>query len=140
MPTLLRRVGAAAALASGYACSVATDPAAAAVDVRGTWQYTGEQVVPRRSIDGVLTITRQTGEDITGTASWEVTDPMGGITLLGGNLLGQAIGTMDVDFDVTLSSGPRRHVAQVIADTMTGVWLDPAGGASGTFRAVRSTR
>lgn len=120
------------------ACAVPTDPGGDAVNVRGSWTYVGEQAVPRLTIDGVLSVSRQSGEDITGTASWEVRDPVGGITLLGGNLIGQAIGEMDVDFDVVLAGGPRRHLARVVADTMTGVWLDPSGGASGNFRAVRS--
>lgn len=123
----------------GLGCDISTDPAVPAKDVRGTWTYVGDQNSPALDLEGSLVISLQNGETIGGTGSWEASDGLGGITFQGGNLTGQVIGDSDVDFDVTLSGGPRRHVARLRADTMSGVWVDASGGTSGAFRAVRNT-
>lgn len=128
------------AAALGLGCEISTGPGAAAADVRGTWDYSGQQSAPNLSLEGSLVIGSQRGEVIGGMGSWEASDGLGGVVMQGGNLTGQVIGASDVDFDVTLSAGPRRHVARLVADTMTGVWVDAGGGATGEFRAVRQSR
>lgn len=124
-------------LAATLACDL-TSPEGNAADVRGTWQFTGTQAAPDASLEGNFSITEQTGQAIAGSATWNETSP-GGVTMQGGPIAGRAIGESDVDFDVTLSSGTRRFVARLVADTIEGAWVQVSTSTNGTFRAVRAT-
>lgn len=106
-------------------------------DTRGVWDMTGRQAAPLRDLVGTFDITDQRGQTIGGVASWEELGGVGGIVIAGGPITGRAIGTADVDFDVTLPGGVRRFVARRIADTLDGTWVQASNATSGTFRAVR---
>lgn len=127
-----------AALVLTAGCEAATGNADA-VNVRGSWNFTGTQASPSLNLVGVLSITAQSGQDIAGTATWDETGAGAGVVVQGGALSGRAIGDADVDFDVSLSSGTRRFVGRVSVDTIEGVWVQSSAGTNGAFRAVRST-
>jgi hypothetical protein len=61
--------------------------------------------------------------------------------ILSGSVSGSESGTDVIDFDANLAAEttPRRHVGQIVADTITGTWVSSADGAmaSGTFRVER---
>lgn len=122
-------------LAATLACDL-TSPEGDAADVRGTWQFTGTQAAPDADLEGNFSISEQTGQAIAGSATWNETSS-GGVVMVGGPISGRAIGQSDVDFDVTLSSGTRRFVARLVADTIEGAWVQTSTSTNGTFRAVR---
>jgi len=62
--------------------------------------------------------------------------------VLGGLVSGSESGTAVIDFDADLDV-VRRHVGQIVADTITGTWIgsSPDGTmSSGTFRVEREPR
>lgn len=124
-------------LAGAAACISTTDNSGPAPDITGAWSYTGTQAAPSADLTGVVTIAAQDGELIGGSATWEESSSGGMVRLIGGQLSGRVIGTADVDFDVLLSDGTRRHVARLTADTMRGSWVQAPGGLTGQFTAVR---
>lgn len=126
-------------LAALVACDL-TSPESQAADVRGTWDFTGTQVAPDLVLEGTFSIVEQDGQAIAGSASWtETTSGGGGMTMVSGPISGRAIGDADVDFDVTVSGGTRRFVARLVADTISGAWVQVSNSTNGTFRAVRET-
>jgi len=125
--------------AATIGCLEPAGPAAAAADLRGTWRFTAAQDAPSLQLTGSLVIASQQGDLITGSISWEERDPSGATRLEGGAVTGRVIEQSDVDFDVLLGGGTRRHVARLLADTMSGSWLQVGGGGRGEFRAVRGT-
>lgn len=118
-------------------CSL-TAPEGDAADVRGTWEFEGTQVSPALDIEGTFVVATQSGQAIAGTATWDEAG-VGGVVMVNGPLAGRAIGQEDVDFDVTLSTGVRRFVARLVADTMSGAWVQISTSSNGTFRAVRTS-
>lgn len=118
-------------------CVDPAGPTAMAADVRGSWRFTADQAAPPLHLEGTLVIESQRGDLITGTISWEERDGSGVIRLDGGAVTGLVIDRSDVDFDVLMSGGSRRHVARLSTDTMQGSWLQVTNGRSGAFRAVR---
>jgi outer membrane biogenesis lipoprotein LolB len=121
------------------ACALATDATADVADLRGTWRFTGEQTAPALTMTGSLVIESQSGDMVTGRLSWEEQAVGGGTRLDGGSVTGRVIGWTDVDFDVLLASGERRHVGRLSADTVRGAWVQLSTSASGEFVAVRET-
>lgn len=119
-------------------CALTTAPSGPVADVRGTWSYTGSQSAPALTLVGTMVVTKQSGEVISGTLSWEERDGLGGVQLRGGVLNGRVIGLDDTDFDVSDDAQVRRHLARVTPDTIEGVWAAVALGTSGQFRAVRT--
>ncbi len=128
-------VGASAVLVA--ACAATTDPSTDVADLRGTWQYSGEQTAPALTMVGTLVIEAQQGALLTGRISWEEQAVGGGTRVDGGAVTGRVIDRSDVDFDVFLPGGERRHVARLTADTMRGAWVQLSSGRSGEFVAVR---
>lgn len=128
-------VGASAVLVA--ACAATTDPSTDVADLRGTWQYSGEQTAPALTMVGTLVIEVQQGALVTGRISWEEQAVGGGTRVDGGAVSGRVIDRSDVDFDVILPGGERRHVARLTADTMRGAWVQLSSGRSGEFLAVR---
>lgn len=124
---------------AGGACSALTDPDADVADLRGTWRYTGEQTAPALTLVGTLVIESQKGASVMGRLSWEEQVVGGGTRVDGGAVSGRVIERTDVDFDVFLPTGERRHVARLSADTMRGAWVEVFSGRSGEFVAVRGT-
>ena len=133
----IRGVSEALILAALCACISVADGADAAVNMAGAWQYAGTQTAPGADITGVLTVSSQDGELIGGSVSWEERTSPGVTRLLSGALSGRVIGVDDIDFDVLLGDGTRRHVGRIIADTIRGTWFQAEGGLTGAFTAIR---
>lgn len=134
-------VGMTAAAALGLAgCTLVTEPDGPFADVAGSWTYAAEQSSPVLDIDGTLTLTQQRAA-LGGALAFAASDGIGPPANDGGPVSGLVIGTTDVDFDVQLPSGARRHVARVSAgrDTIEGAWVHLSSGAAGVFLATRDT-
>lgn len=127
-------LGLAVALAG---CTLSTGPAGSARDVRGSWSYSGTQLTPLLQLEGTLSITDQSGEQVTGTMTWTEQDAVGNVVVRGGSISGTVVESTDIDFDVVLAGETRRHIALLVADTMEGVWAVTTPARSGQFRAVR---
>lgn len=119
------------------ACDLSTEPTGPVADVRGTWRYVGTQSAPALQLEGTLVVTQQRGDIISGSVTWEERDGLGDVQVKGGQMTGRVIGLEDIDFDVLLPEGDRRHVARVSGDSIDGVWAAVSAGRSGDFRASR---
>lgn len=135
--TRWRLAGALAALGL-VGCSLSTAPEGPFANLRGTWAFTGSQAVPALELSGTLSITGQDADQIVGSLSWIELDATGGTTARAGQVSGSVIGVSDVDFSVTSDASERRYVAEVRADTLSGVWVSLGSSQSGSFRAVRT--
>lgn len=127
------------------ACLKSTAPQDSLVRLNGSWIYTGVQTGPvRETLTGTLTISRESGASFQGRLYLVRFNPQSGLsTALEGQVSGSESATNVVDFDADLESSPRRHVGQIVADTITGTWIgsSPDGTmSSGTFRVERETR
>jgi hypothetical protein len=128
----------------GTACLSSTSTQPSQIQLSGVWSYTGIQTQPvRESLSGTFTISRESGSSFQGrldiVASNEQT---GTTTALGGLVSGSESATDVVDFDADLES-VRRHVGQIVADTITGTWIGATADgtmSSGTFRVQRESR
>lgn len=126
---------------AGTACLRSTAPGPSVLQLNGTWKYTGAQTQPvRQTLTGTLAISRESGTSFQGRLDIVATNEQTGqSTLLGGLVSGSESGTDVIDFDASLET-VRRHVGQIVADTITGTWIgsQPDGTiSSGTFRAER---
>lgn len=127
------------------ACLKSTAPRDSLVQLSGTWSYTGVQTGPvRETLSGTLTISRESGTSFQGRLDLVGVNAQSGQSrVLGGLVSGSESATNVVDFNADLESTPRRHVGQIVADTITGTWIgsSPDGTmSSGTFRVERETR
>jgi hypothetical protein len=127
------------------ACLRSTAPQASLLQLNGSWNYTGVQTGPvRETLTGKLTISRESGTSFQGRLDIVGVDGQSGQSrVLGGLVSGSESSTDVIDFDADLESTPRRHVGQIVADTITGTWIgsSPDGTmSSGTFRVIRETR
>ena len=144
----LRRVAALLTLTSCVilsACLKSTEPQPSLLALDGSWNYTGVQTSPvPETLTGTLTISRESGTSFQGQLYLVgVNSQTGQNRVLSGLVSGSASDTDVVDFDAHLEATPRRHVGQIVADTMTGTWVGAAADgsmASGTFRVERETR
>jgi len=121
------------------ACLKSTEPQPSVINLNGTWHYRGDQNVPvRETLDGTLEITRESGTSFQGRLDLVgVNSQTQQQRLLNGVVSGSEIGTDVIDFDADLET-TRRHVGQIVADTITGTWISSDGTmASGTFRLER---
>lgn len=124
------------------ACLKSTEPQPSLINLNGTWHYTGDQSLPvQESLEGTLEITRESGVSFQGRLNLVgVNSQTQQQRLLNGVVSGSAIGTDVIDFDADLEM-TRRHVGQIVADTITGTWISSDGTmASGTFRLERETQ
>ena len=98
----------------------------------------------RESLSGTLTISAESGTSFQGRLDLVgVNSQTGQSRVLGGLVSGSESSSSVVDFDANVESTPRRHVGQIVADTITGTWIgsSPDGTmSSGTFRVERETR
>jgi hypothetical protein len=98
----------------------------------------------QETLTGTLTISRESGTSFQGQLTLVgVNSQTGQNRVLSGLVSGSASDTDVVDFDANLEETPRRHVGQIVADTMTGTWVGAAADgtmSSGTFRVERETR
>ena len=127
------------------ACLQSTEPQASVLQLNGSWNYTGIQTGPvRETLMGTLTISRESGNSFQGRLDLVGVNAQSGQSrVLGGLVSGSESATHVVDFDADLESTPRRHVGQIVADTITGTWIGSSSDgttSSGTFRVERETR
>ncbi len=128
------------------ACLQSTEPQNSLLQLNGTWNYTGVQTGPvRETLTGRLTISRESGTSFQGRLDLlGVNAQSGQSRVLGGLVSGSETVTDVIDFDADLlESNPRRHLGQLVGDTITGNWIgsSPDGTtSSGTFRVERETR
>jgi hypothetical protein len=126
-------------------CLKSTEPQPSLLQLNGTWNYTGVQTGPvQETLTGTLTISRESGTSFQGRLDLiGVNAQSGQSRVLGGLVSGSESATNVIDFDADLESASRRHVGQIVADTITGTWVGPGSDgtmSSGTFRVERETR
>lgn len=129
-------------LAAG--CLRSTAPQPSVIQLNGTWKYTGVQTQPvRETLTGTLTISRESGASFQGRVDLLATNEQSGQnTVLAGLVSGTESDGNVIDFDADLET-VRRHVGQIVADTITGTWIGSASNgnmSSGTFRVERETQ
>lgn len=127
-------------LATG--CLKSTEPQPSLLQLNGTWSYTGVQTSPiRENLSGTLTISRESGTSFQGRLDLVATNTQTGqSTVLGGLVSGAESSSDVIDFDADVETTPRRHVGQIVADTITGTWVGSSSTgtvSSGTFRVER---
>ena len=132
-----------AALVSG--CLKSTEPQPSLLQLDGSWNYTGIQTGPvRETLSGTLTVSRESGTSFQGRLDLvAVNSQTGQSRLLGGLVSGSESGSDVIDFDADLETNPRRHVGQLVGDTISGTWVGSASDgsmSSGTFRVERGSR
>jgi hypothetical protein len=133
-------LGLAAALVTS-GCLQSTAPQPSVLQLSGAWNYTGVQTSPvRATLTGTLTISRESGTSFQGRLDLiSANEQTGQSTVLGGLVSGSESGANVIDFDADLDA-TRRHVGQIVADTITGTWIGSAPDgtmSSGTFRVER---
>ena len=139
-------VGAACMLAVSLisACLRSTGPQAPLIQLAGTWNYTGVQTSPvRETLTGTLNITSESGTSFQGRVNLVGVNQANQSRVLSGLVSGAELGTDIIDFDASVETAPRRHVGQIVADTISGTWIGSAPDGtkpSGTFRVERVTR
>ncbi len=123
-------------------CLKSTAPESSQLQLIGSWNYAGVQTGPvRENLTGTLTISGESGTTFQGRMDIVGVNPQTGQSrLLPGLVSGSELGSNVIDFDASLETTPRRHVGQIVADTIQGTWVgsSPDGSmSSGTFRAER---
>jgi hypothetical protein len=113
------------------------------IQLNGTWKYTGFQTLPRETLTGTLTISSESGASFRGQLQLlAINEQSGQNTVLTGPVSGSESNGNVIDFDFDLGT-VRRHVGQIVADTITGNWVvsESIGTTtSGTFRLERQTQ
>ena len=127
------------------ACLRSTEAQPSLLQLAGSWSYSGEQTSPVREIlTGTLDISSESGMSFQGRLDIVgVNSQTNQSRALGGLVSGTEQASNVIDFDADVESNPRRHVGQLVADTITGTWVgaSPNGVmSSGTFRAEREPR
>lgn len=126
-------------------CLQPTDTGISPVSLTGRWQYSAVQTgASGGTANGTLVIGEQSGASFQG--SLEITSTSaetGEIRSSAGTVSGSAPAIGAIDFDVFLEQQPRRHVGQLVGETISGTWLRLSGdgvSVSGTFSAHRLTQ
>ena len=123
-------------------CLKSTEPRPGHVQLTGTWSYTGTQTgAVRENLVGELRVLSESGSTFEGRLDIVGTNEAGNSRVMSGSVSGSAESDV-VDFDAHVEASPRRHVGQVVGDTITGTWVasTPGGSvSSGTFRAERES-
>jgi len=123
------------------ACDSGTSPNESATDVRGTWSYIADQSTPPLDLQGSLSITQQDGANFSGRIELQEKNAQGTIRNRVGVVSGRVIAADAVDFDAFIDEEPRRHVARIRADSMTGSWAESRQlPLTGKFSARRTIR
>lgn len=125
-------------------CLSSTDIRPPQLGLAGDWSYAGVQTGPVREIlSGDLRIYGESGTSFQGTLSLEaVNEATGASRMMSGSVSGSGEGRV-IDFDATVESTARRHVGQIVADTIAGTWVGSTPGgtiSSGTFRLEREAQ
>ena len=126
-------------------CLKSTEPQPSLLQLNGKWSYSGIQTGPvRETLTGTLTISRESGTSFQGRLDLvAVNSQTGQSRVIGGLVSGSESGSDVVDFDADVESNPRRHVGQIVADTVSGTWVGSASAgttSSGTFRVERESQ
>ena len=126
-------------------CLKSTEPQPSLLQLNGTWNYTGIQTGPvRETLSGTLTISRESGTSFQGRLDLvAVNSQTGQSRVLGGLVSGSESASDVIDFDADVESSPRRHVGQIVADTISGTWVGSGTDgtmSSGTFRVERESQ
>jgi hypothetical protein len=126
------------------ACLQSTAPQPSVLQLSGAWKYTGVQTAPvRATLTGTLTISRESGTSFQGRLDLiSANQQTQQSTVLGGLVSGSESGADVIDFDADVDV-VRRHVGQIVADTIAGTWIGSAPDgtmSSGTFRVEREPR
>lgn len=124
-------------------CAAATEPEpAGVVPIAGAWSYSGLQSASPIQLSGTVDFVSRSATSFNGSA--EINEAAGGAAQrrLTGPVAGRITQGTVVEFDLTLGVLIRRHVARLVADTISGSWFelsasDAAIGGTGSFRAVR---
>jgi len=135
----------AAAMLSLTACLQPTDTGVSSVSLAGRWQYSAEQTgASGGTMSGTMVIEQQSGAGFQGSIQVTTTSAANGeVKSIAGTVSGSAPAGGAIDFDVYLEQEPRRHVARLSGDEITGTWVRLSEGgvsASGTFSARRLTQ
>ena len=122
-------------------CFAATEPDGPVANVRGVWSYTGSQTTPALTLSGTLSVSQQAQDVIEGSLTWSEADGVTAPVFRSGSMAGLVIGETDVDFEVVVDAGSRRHLARISAngDTLVGVWVGSSGSGGGPFVAIRGS-
>jgi hypothetical protein len=123
-------------------CLQATAPQASVIQLNGSWSYVGVQTSPmRENLSGTLSISRESGSSFQGRLDIVAMNSQTGQSrVMGGLVSGSEQGTNVIDFDASVEMTPRRHVGQIVADTISGTWVGSAPDgtiSSGTFRVEK---
>jgi hypothetical protein len=125
-------------------CLKSTEPQPSLLQLDGSWSYTGIQTGPvRETLTGMLTISLESGTSFQGRLDLvAVNSQTGQSRAFGGLVSGSESGRDVIDFDADVESNPRRHVGQIVGDTISGTWVATSSGitSSGTFRVERETQ
>ena len=128
------------AIGVGAGCLKSTDPRPGHVQLTGTWSYSGTQTgAVRENLVGELRILSESESTFEGRLDIVGTNEAGDSRVMSGSVSGSAESDV-VDFDAHVEASARRHVGQVVGDTITGTWVGSTPGgsvSSGTFRAER---
>ena len=121
-------------------CLRSTEAEPGRLQLTGDWIYTGVQTgAVRENLAGQLRILSESGATFQGRLDIVGTNEAGDSRVMTGVVSGS--GDVDVvDFDAHVGTDARRHVGEVVADTITGTWVSSSPGgtlSSGTFRAER---
>ena len=125
------------------ACLQSTAPQASVQNLNGSWTYTGTQFAPvRENLSGTLNVSRESGISFQGSLDLVGVNAQTQMSRVfpRGSVSGSAPGSNVIDFDASVETTPRRHVGQIVADTIAGTWVgsEPDGSmSSGTFRLER---
>ena len=127
------------------ACLQSTAPQASVLNLNGSWNYTGVQTAPvRENLTGTLSVSRESGTSFQGRLDLiGVNAQTGQSTTFSLLVSGTAPGSDVIDFTASVGTASRRHVGQIVADTITGTWVGSAPDGtmpSGTFRVERVMR
>jgi hypothetical protein len=129
------------ALSLTSACLSSTGPQPSLIQLKGDWKYTGVQRSPVvETLTGTVTISSESGTSFQGQVSLIGLNQAGQSRVLPGTVSGSQLGVDVIDFDVIVETVPRRHIGQIVADTIAGTWIGSAPDgttSSGTFRLER---
>ena len=132
------------ALSLTSACLQSTGPQPSLIQLQGSWNYTGVQTTPvRETLSGTLAISSESGTSFQGRVDLVGLNQAGQSRVIGGLVSGVEQGTNVVDFDASVEVTPRRHVGEIVADTIAGTWIGSAPDgttSSGTFRLEKVAR
>jgi hypothetical protein len=129
------------ALSLTSACLSSTGPQPSLIQLKGDWRYTGVQRSPVvETLTGTVKISSESGTSFQGQVSLIGLNQAGQSRILPGTISGSQLGVDVIDFDVIVETVPRRHIGQIVADTIAGTWIGSAPDgttSSGTFRLER---